>query len=308
MNIKIKGVEFLSFFISLLVVSVLFYIYKDISIYSDNYYYKEAFEYKSVGFVDYYRFFLWRTAGSEPLSILYFYFFSFFLNYESFIFLTDFLFTFLLVRLFLLKNIPVLVILVLLFTCSYYQVLIIGIHRFKIALLYLLIITNMKFTSIKKSIFLVLSPLFHAQSVIILFSYMIIQMKLKKVQVKGVIVYILVFCVVSYFLIFNTSFIQKATSRIQYDYISLLVNAALILIFSIFFRVRSFSFYMCSIFISLSAFVFGGFRINMVLYGYFLFFLVRSPKSFSLFVIITTPFMLFKTMKLYQHYLNNLIG
>lgn len=292
-----------SFFLALVYCVSIYYIFPHLSEYSDNYYYKLAYNAGYSGFGEYYRFFLWRTAGSEPFSILVFYLASTIFSYEMFVFLTGFLLVFFISNILLRRGNRFWIVTVFIFSCYYLCVLFIGIHRFKLSILFLSAVFY--FYGERRSFPInFLAPLFHGQAL----SIVLLQLfsKLNRVSYLKLVFYFISLVLLFVFLFYFTALPEKIFSRLQFDVSSFVIVFSVSVLFYIFVK-RSCLIFSILFLASLFVLFLGGFRMNMIYYGVLFWFLSSSPKKFSFYVLLSVPFMIYKMNYLYFHYLDNLV-
>lgn len=301
-------------FMSILILMLWFnIIFVEFINYSDNFYYNKAYEGLSGSSIpEAYNFFVWRTAGTEPLSFLLFYTFSNLgFSYSTFIYILDFFLIFLLFSFYIKSRINYLLSFFFISSNFYFIVLSIGVHRLKIAMIFFLIVLLINNRFMKK-LFSLLSLLSHFQILIFYlldifsnFISRIISLKISFRVVFGFIFLLIFTLILSQFTLLFSKFI----SRIDLHYFDLIKSLILVTFFIFMFniKVKKELIYLFSL--TFLVLLIGGFRVNIMIYFIFIIILAKvNNEKFLLFNFIISPYMMYKTINLYYgHYLSEMI-
>lgn len=291
---------------------LLFVIFRDFSIYSDNFYYADAFEQiRNEQLVAAFRYFVWRTGGTEPAFFLLFYVATHVLTYEFFVFVTG-IFLYSSFGLFLVRSGTSLRLALLSMATNYYLiVLLVGVHRVKLAfaVLFFLLAMNQQLGRFK---ILMVPPFFHFQmfayGVAYLFGSFMTDLARHRVRKSSVL--IAAGFVLGVGLSTMTSeLVQNFVGRLDVHLIDFAVALLLSIVYCWFFRIRDIESVSMLLAISLIVGLLGAFRMNMMLYFAFLMLLLLKRKSgVSIFIFVSSIYFVPKIITLYyQHYLSNLI-
>ena len=294
-------------FVSLSYVVAIFTIFPNWQVYSDNFYYKEAFNYQSDDFFDFYRFFVWRTAGSEPLSVLLFYVSSRIFSFELFIGGLNTIFVYTLTYYLRMNKHSWFIVIFFLITFYYLHVLSIGIHRFKISVCYLSVIAIFFRTRTGLGFLSFLAPFFHGQSIVLLAMASAKAVFSRFKFSFSFFIYILCFLIGSYVVFTYTGVGEKFLSRITLDWTSFAIGWLFAFIFFTVLARPSFTDIILLFMVLILILVLGGFRMNMVLIAYLFWRVSHNIYKFGVLVLITSPYMLSKNIYLYGHYATNLV-
>lgn len=299
-------------FIAIIIVCIqLLGIFDLFTIYSDNYYYKLAFEeIPNNNITEAYMFFVWRTSGSEPLSFLTFYLFSFFTDYKTFIFILDVFFYWVIAIFYRQQKIDFLSIFVFVSLNYYFLIMSIGVHRVKLSFLFFFLTLIVK--SNHRKLITYLAPFFHFQIFTIYFSLLFgdIINKLKYCKIsKSTLRLIVSMLIVIVILSFYTKIFTKAISRFDFHLLDGLTALGLSILFLLFAKIKKSEIIIYLIILSLIIAILGGFRMNMVLFlSLLIISAYKNRKFFQVYNIVSSVYFIFKIISLYQnHYLNNLI-
>lgn len=297
-----------SLLVSLSYVGMLFLVFPNWQMYSDNFYYREAFNYPADNFFDFYRHFVWRTAGSEPFSVFLFFIFSKIISYELFIFIINIVLVYTITYYLRRNKHTWIIIIYFLITFYYLHVLSIGIHRFKVSVCYLSIMLIFFSTNKKIGLLSFVAPFFHGQSGIIL-AMALAKVTLAKKKFSFLsLTYFFIFLAGAYFAVKFSGIGDKFLSRLTFDWMSFAVAWVSAFIFFTVFVRPSFSDVTILIFVLCLILFLGGFRMNMILVGYFFWRVSRNNYKFGLLVLLMSPYMLSKNLYLYEHYATNLLN
>jgi len=292
----------------------LFMVFDQFSIYSDNFYYADAFnELSRVGIKEGVKYFIWRTAGTEPLSILTFYIASKVISYKCFIFIVDTLFVFILLKLLTRYKVNIYYGGFVVLTNFYIVVLSIGVHRVKLAILVLCL--GLVIDSSKPKVKLILfglAGMFHLQVFTVFCSSVCSNVMAKlckfKLQKKHLLMLFLLL-LIAIFAWFYTGLPSKLLGRVDLHFVEFLIALSVSVAFLVTFQISDIKWYFFLFIVSVVIFVVGGFRMNMILILSFYFItLITSKLRFYFFSALLLPFMIYKIYTLYiNHYLSNLI-
>jgi len=311
-HILIKDFMIISLLSIILSYISLFIIFDDVQIYSDNVYYKNAFQsFITNNIAESYKNFIWNVGATEPISFLIFYLFSFFTTYIVFLFLLSFIMYFLFFIFFKRMGVNYLNTVILLGSNYYITVMIIGIHRLEIAFIFL-ILYLLSSKSIYKIFFFIIAPLTHFQIILFYFIYMssgfISNLILLKLNKKLILVSIFMSIMV-FILIYYTGIYQKFVGRIHFYPAASFYGFLISIVFILFFKIKDIKIITIFLVIVFFIFLIGSFRMNMVLYLYMFFIsAIKGQKSGLAFNYLMMPYLFYKTIHLYNvHYIENLI-
>lgn len=286
---------------------VMFVAFGSWEIYSDNIIYKVAFERMAESVItDAYIQFVSLTAGAEPVTFLIFWIFSQVTTYFNFIFILNLLLCVSAIKFLRRSNISFFYVIIALFSNYYIIVMMIGIQRFKIAFIFLLLIFVL---DRYKKTFSLLAIGSHFQSLIALPAFSLVRMR---VEIKPLFKFML-FGATALVAIhaLNPDIIQKKLiGRIDLNWQDLIKSTLLSAITLSFIKKITYGKVVSLTLLCFAALILGGFRVNMLLYFLSMYMVLDQEGNVSrkkTFVVLSSMYLFYKSVELYYgHYSNNL--
>lgn len=300
------------FIISVIIVLLqLELIFDQFEFYSDNYYYKLAFDgLSSKSLFDAYAWFVWKTSGSEPFSFFVFYIFSHILEYRNFISFIDVLFYWIILVFYRKIKINYIFIFIFVFLNYYFLIMSIGVHRIKLAFIFLFVFFIVK--SSRRIYCLILAPLFHFQvfSVYIpaLFARFVSDLLKRKILKQSLTLFLFMVSVILLLVSFTKIF-SKFVSRLSLNFEDGFVSLLFVFLYIYISREKRIGVFVYLLFISIEIFLIGGFRMNMILFfSFFTLLYLYDRRKFIAYNFAASVYFLCKILIFYtDHYIKNII-